>query len=293
MPANQSRLALTFILALVVALGASYWVYRLLASATPAAAQGQQVVVAAVDLPIGTPLSEDDLEIAVWPDGPLPIGTAVDKDALIGRPLIYPVFKGEPIMTTKLALEGSGAGLSAVIDEGMRAVSIRVDEVVAVAGFVVAGTHVDVMLTGNPSNGEERLTQTILEDVQVLAAGQSIQPDAEGKPQRVNVVTFLCTPDDAARVILAASEGRIQLVLRNAVEKKTEEEELAKKELPKVGRRELFAGATPPPQPAFRRAAAPPPPPPAPIVMPEPEPVSIQMIRGAQVSRIELEPTKE
>lgn len=286
MPANQSRLALTFTLALMLALAASYLVYSKLASATPAEAQGQQVVIAAADLTIGTPLTAEDLTLARWPTSDLPAGTAMDKEALIGRPLIYPVFKGEPILTSKLALEGSGAGLSAVIDEGMRAVSIRVDEVVAVAGFVVAGTHVDVMLTGNPGSGEELLTQTILEDVTVLAAGQSIQPDAEGKPQRVNVVTFLCTPEDAARVILAASEGRIQLVLRNAVDQ-DDEEELAKK-LPKVGRRELFAGAAPAPRPvaAVRR---PPPPPPAPIAPPAPEPISIMMIRGSQVSNVELE----
>jgi pilus assembly protein CpaB len=286
MPAQQSRLALTFILALVLALAASYLVYRQLSSASPVEAQGQQVVIAAADLTIGTPLTAEDLTVTRWPTSDIPAGTAMDKDALVGRPLIYPVFKGEPILTSKLALEGSGAGLSAVIDEGMRAVSIRVDEVVAVAGFVVAGTHVDVMLTGNPGSGEEQLTQTILEDVQVLAAGQSIQPDAEGKPQRVNVVTFLCTPDDAAKVILAASEGRIQLVLRNAVEK--DDEELAtKKDLPKVGRRELYAGGAPPPRPAAapRRAPAPPP---APIAPPEPEPVSIQMIRGGRVSNVEM-----
>lgn len=287
MPAKQSQLALTFILALVLALAASYMVYRQLSSATPVEAQGQQVVIAAADLTIGTPLTEEDLAVTRWPTADLPAGTAMDKDALIGRPLIYPVFKGEPILTSKLALEGSGAGLSAVIDEGMRAVSIRVDEVVAVAGFVVAGTHVDIMLTGNPGSGEEQLTQTILEDVQVLAAGQSIQPDAEGKPQRVNVVTFLCTPEDAAKVILAASEGRIQLVLRNAVEKEGKDE-LAKKELPKVGRRELYAGAAPPPRPVAARRAAPPPPP-APIAPPEPEPVSIMLIRGSQVSNIEME----
>jgi pilus assembly protein CpaB len=277
-------------LALVLALGASYWVYRTLSSAAPVEARGQQVVLAAADLPIGTPLTAEDLTVTRWPTGDIPAGTAMDKEALIGRPLIYPVFKGEPILTSKLALEGSGAGLSAVIDEGMRAVSIRVDEVVAVAGFVVAGTHVDVMLTGNPGSGQELLTQTILEDVTVLAAGQSIQPDAEGKPQRVNVVTFLCTPEDAAKVILAASEGRIQLVLRNAVDKEGEDE-LAKKELPKVGRRELFAGSAPPPQPvaAVRRAPAPPP---APIAPPEPEPVSIMMIRGARESNVELEAEK-
>ena len=284
MPAKQSQLALTFILALVLALAASYLVYRQLSSAAPVEAQGQQVVIAAADLTIGTPLTADDLTVTRWPTSDLPAGTAMDKDALIGRPLIYPVFKGEPILTSKLALEGSGAGLSAVIDEGMRAVSIRVDEVVAVAGFVVAGTHVDIMLTGNPGSGEEQLTQTILEDVQVLAAGQSIQPDAEGKPQRVNVVTFLCTPEDAAKVILAASEGRIQLVLRNAVDKNDEEQ--LTKDLPKVGRRELYAGA-PPPRPVA--AVRPAPPPPAPIAPPPPEPVSIMMIRGSQVSNVELE----
>lgn len=292
MPAKQSQLALTFILALVLALAASYLVYRQLSSASPVEAQGQQVVVASADLTIGTPLTAEDLTVTRWPTSDIPAGTAMDKDALIGRPLIYPVFKGEPILTSKLALEGSGAGLSAVIDEGMRAVSIRVDEVVAVAGFVVAGTHVDIMLTGNPGSGEEQLTQTILEDVQVLAAGQSIQPDAEGKPQRVNVVTFLCTPDDAAKVILAASEGRIQLVLRNAVDNNQDEEQLTKKDLPKVGRRELYAGAAPPPRPAAARRA-PAPAPPAPIAPPAPEPVSIMMIRGSQVSNIEMEAEKK
>lgn len=286
MPAKQSQLALTFVLALLLALAASYLVYRQLSSAAPVEAQGQQVVIAAADLTIGTPLTADDLTVTHWPTNDLPAGTAMDKEALIGRPLIYPVFKGEPILTSKLALEGSGAGLSAVIDEGMRAVSIRVDEVVAVAGFVVAGTHVDVMLTGNPGSGEEQRTQTILENVQVLAAGQSIQPDAEGKPQRVNVVTFLCTPEDAAKVILAASEGRIQLVLRNAVDK-AGEERLTENDLPKVGRRELYAGGAPAPMPVA--AVRPAPPAPAPVAPPAPEPISIMMIRGAQVSNVELE----
>lgn len=288
MPANQSRLTFTFILALLLALGASYFVYRQLSAAAPVEARGQAVIIAAADLPIGTPLSEEDLEVSTWPVDQLPAGTAMDKEALIGRPLIYPVFKGEPILTTKLALEGSGAGLSAVIDEGMRAVSIRVDEVVAVAGFVVAGTHVDIMLTGNPGDGEERLTQTILEDVVVLAAGQSIQPDAEGKPQSVNVVTFLCTPDDAAKVVLAASEGRIQLVLRNGSQQE-DEESLTENKMPNITRRELFGASAPAP----RRAAAAPRPAPAPIVAPAPEPVSIMMIRGAQVSNIELDADDE
>jgi pilus assembly protein CpaB len=284
MPATQSRLTFTFVAALLLALGASYFVYRQLSNAAPVEAQGQAVIIAAADLPIGTPLSEEDLEISTWPVDALPAGTAMDKEALIGRPLIYPVFKGEPILTTKLAREGSGAGLSAVIGEGMRAVSIRVDEVVAVAGFVVPGTHVDIMLTGNPGEGQERLTQTILEDVVVLAAGQSIQPDAEGKPQSVNVVTFLCTPDDAAMVVLAASEGRIQLVLRNGVEQESDEELAKDDHLPSIKRRELFGYTAAAPQRRAAPRAAP-----APIEPPAPEPVSIMMIRGTQVSNIELE----
>jgi pilus assembly protein CpaB len=246
------------------------------------------VLVAARDLPIGVPLAAEDLKGTAWKSENVPSGAVTDNSKLLGRTLIYPVFAGEPVLVNKLAPEGSGAGLSAVISEGMRAVSIRVDEVVAVAGFVVAGTRVDVLLTGNPSEtgAGERVTQTILENAQVLAAGQQIQPDAEGKPESVNVVTLLCTPEDAARVVLAASEGRIQLVLRNPSDSDEEG-----KPTPVVKRTQLYAKAAPPPPPPSVRAAAPrPAPPPQPIVIEPPPPTTaaIQVIRGSSVSQIEV-----
>lgn len=282
---NQSRLLLTFTLALVVALAASYLVYRELTTATSAEAKGALVVSAARDLEIGSRVTETDLTMTRWPTGTAPAGAISDLEQVVGRALVYPVFQGELVLASKLAPEGTGAGLATVISEGMRAVSIRVDEVVAVAGFVVAGTRVDVLLTGVPGQGgrTDALTQTILEDVQVLAAGQQIQPDAEGKPQRVNVVTLLCTPEDAARVVLAAAEGRIQLVLRNPADRAVNTKPA------QVNRKELYAGGAPPPKPSPVRRA--PLPPPVPEIVPEPLPPTtapVEFIRGTEVNQVEV-----
>src|SRR5207253_806590 len=113
-----------------------------------------------------------------------------------GRAVLYPLSENEMILEAKLAPVGAGAGLPAVIPPGMRAVSIRVDDVVAVAGYVMPGTRVDVLLTGSPGNRSDALTRTILENVLVLAAGQKIQPDGQGRPEKVSVVTLLCSGED-------------------------------------------------------------------------------------------------
>ncbi len=285
---NQLRLLFTFVAALIVALGASFFVYQKLTTTSTAGASTRTVVVAARDLSIGVPLTAPDLKSVRWAGDQEPPGAVTSVEEVVGRPLIYPVFAGEPLLTSKLAAEGSGAGLGAVITEGMRAVSIRVDEVVAVAGFVVAGSRVDVLLTGLPtkSGSGDTVTQTILEDVQVLAAGQKIQPDAEGKPQRVNVVTLLCAPEDAARVVLAGTEGRIQLVLRNPTDKPAEGEQRVSY---MVKRTELYANGAAAPQPAPRTVYRPAPAP-EPLVIPEPEPTSapVMMIRGSKVSEIDV-----
>ena len=284
---SQIRLLFTFCAALVVALAASYLVYKQVIQGARPAAGTTELVVAARDLPIGVPLSEQDLKSSSWTAESIPGGAVAERSKVVGRTLIYPVFAGEPILVNKLASEGSGSGLSAVISEGMRAVSIRVDEVVAVAGFVVAGTRVDVLLTGRPSQAGtgESVTQTILENVQILAAGQQIQPNAEGKPESVNVVTLLCTPEDAARVVLAASEGRIQLVLRNPAESVEDG-----KATPVVKRTELYSRAEPPPAPAPARAPAPRVEAPKPVIVPPPAPTtaSVMVIRGSSVSQIEV-----
>ena len=196
-------------------------------------------------------------------------------------------------MGSRLASADAGAGMSAVIPPGMRAVSIRVDDVVAVAGFVGPGSRVDVLLTGIPSGGaqpDEMLTKSILENVQVLAAGQKIQPDAHGTPEKVNVVTVLCNIEDASKLTLAASEGRIQLVLRNPTD--TLKADMSHG----VGRRALY-GVPPAPAPVRMAAArkplppAPPPPPPPPAAVAAPPEVTlatIEILSGGKKSIVQI-----
>jgi pilus assembly protein CpaB len=204
------------------------------------------------------------------------------------------MFENEAILDAKLAPMGSGAGLPAVIPPGMRAVSIRVDEVVAVAGFVGPGTRVDVLLTGQSANGSESLTKTILENILVLAAGQKIQPDAQGKAEKVNVVTLLCSTQDSARVTLAANDGRIQLLLRNPMDGEKE------KQVASIGRASLYsdgaAKAAPAPRaPRKTPVVNPPAPPPAPVPViqvapppPPPPPPTVTLIRGDRVSTVQV-----
>ena len=297
---KPSRLFLTFALALTMAAAASILVFKKLKqSAVKAATATYQVVAVAKDLELGAKLSEGDLKQVDWV-GSRPQGTISQASEAVGRAVLYPLFRDELLLEAKLAPAGAGAGLAAVIPEGMRAVSIRVDEVVAVAGFVGPGTRVDVLLTGDPTRsrggGDDSLTKMILENVQVLAAGQKIQPDAQGKPEKVNVVTLLCSPDDAAKVTLAASEGRIQLVLRNPTDKaKTTRQ-------PLVVRRTLYQGGAPaeprPVKKAVARAEPPPPPPAAPAPPPPPTMAVVEIIRAQTVSKVDLpvtsaEPTKQ
>ena len=124
-----------------------------------------------------------------------------------------------PILPTKLAAESAGSGLPGLIPPGMRAVSVRVNEVVAVAGFVVPGTRVNVLLTGAPRGDSEQQTTTVLENVAVIAAGQRLERNAAGEPQNTAVITLLVTPDDAQKLTLARNEGRIQLMLRNPLDR--------------------------------------------------------------------------
>jgi pilus assembly protein CpaB len=139
----------------------------------------------------------------------------------LDRALITPVVENEPILDAKLAPRAAGGGLPAIIPEGMRAISVAVNSVVAVAGFVVPGTYVDVLATGSVRGGSsETITRTILENVRVLAAGQQIEQDKDGKPQTVPVITLLVKPGEADNLTMASTEGRIQLALRNTIDTK-------------------------------------------------------------------------
>jgi len=140
---------------------------------------------------------------------------------VVGRGVLVPMHKNELVLTSKLASPKAGAGLPSLIPAGKRAVSVQVNEVISVAGFVAPGTHVDVLLTGHPmmQGAQDIMTTTVLENVEVLAAGQEMQQSPEGgKPRAVTVITLLVTPEEAQKLTLASSEGRIQLALRNPLD---------------------------------------------------------------------------
>ena len=221
----MKRRILTILLcAMVVSGAASYLVYRIVgkqvaARSTPQA-QLSSVVVAARNLEIGTVITERDLKSSEWA-GPVPNGVAVKPEAIVGRGVVSALYEGEPIMENRLAAPGSGGGLAATIPPGMRACAVRVDEVVGVAGFVLPGMRVDVLISGTPpgaATGGGSKVRTLLQNIQVLSAGANIQKDAEGKPVQVQVVNLLVTPDQAELLSLAGSETRIQLVLRNPLD---------------------------------------------------------------------------
>src|SRR5215471_17815743 len=175
------------IFAFVVASVASLMLYRLLLNRPQSAKAAQstvQIVLATRDIEIGTVLKEEDVKLSDWP-GAVPVGAAAKSQEIVGRGVIAPIFAREPVIESRLAPKGAGGGLAAMIPPGMRAVAIRVNEVVGVAGFVVPGMRVDILISGNSPSGSAglgTLTRTLLQNVEVLSAGQDFKKDAEGKP---------------------------------------------------------------------------------------------------------------
>ena len=180
----------------------------------------QAVVVAAADLQLGSEIKKDDLQVVLFPAGKTPEGTFAKPEEVIGRGLIVPVVKNEPILKAKLASKEAGFGLPPVIPEGMRAVSVRVNEVVGVAGYVLPGNRVDVVATASPTEARADTTsKVVLSNVQVLTAGTRMEQNGDqSKPVQVTVVTLLVFREQAERLALASTEGKIQLALRNPLD---------------------------------------------------------------------------
>jgi pilus assembly protein CpaB len=177
------------------------------------------IVLSARSLPVGAVLTERDLKVVSWPGEAVPSGYLRSVKDAVGRGVITPVAENEPLLEAKVSTKDAGGGLPIIIRDGMRAVSVKVDEVIGVAGFVLPGTRVDVMLTLDKGDGRpQAVTKTLLQNVQTLAAGQSVTRDKEGKAQTVTVITLLVSPDDAELLALAAKEGRLQLALRNTLD---------------------------------------------------------------------------
>jgi pilus assembly protein CpaB len=159
------------------------------------------------------------VEAVPWPGSAIPEGFSTQATEVVGRGLIVEVRRNEPLLEWKLASKEAGGGLPITIPEGLRAVSVEVDEVVGVAGFVLPGTRVDVLATVMPGTDRNQIvTRIILQNIRALAADQRYQQDIEGEPQYVTVVTLLVTPEQAEALTLAATEGRIQLALRNTLD---------------------------------------------------------------------------
>jgi pilus assembly protein CpaB len=177
------------------------------------------LIIAARPLPLGTVLTDADVKTIEWTGNAFPVGYTSTKGDVLGRGVMSPLQENEPILESKLAPKGAGGGLPIIIDQGKRALTMRVNDVSGVAGFVTPNTRVDVLLTiDDKVNTNEQSTKIIMQDVRALAAGQQIQPDKDGKPVSVGVVTFLLTPEQAETLALASQQGGIQLALRNQLD---------------------------------------------------------------------------
>jgi len=216
---NRSRLLMIGGLALAIGLLVSYSVYLRLRNLTGGEnTNGVPVVVATGDIQVGNKLAASDVRVITLPQSAVPPGAFSSPAKVVGRGAILPMSKGEFVLSNKLAALNAGSGLPSMIPQGMRAVSVRVNDVVSVAGFVQPGTHVDVLATG--SQGSERQTKTVLENVLVLAVGKSLDRNPSADAQTAPVITLAVSPDDAQKLALVSQEGRIQLSLRNPLDTK-------------------------------------------------------------------------
>jgi pilus assembly protein CpaB len=220
----MARMRVFIVLALAIAAGGTFafGTYRYMQNVPTQSASvpTSGVVVAAADLQLGTELRAEDLRVIQWPAGSVPEGAFTKPDELLGRGLIQPIAANELFLPGKLAPKEAGAGLPPVIQPGYRALSVRVNDVIGVAGYVLPGNRVDVVATVNPTQQPNDVTsKVILTNVLVLASGTRIERDAkDNKPVSVNVVTMLVNPDEAERLTLASTEGKIQLALRNPMD---------------------------------------------------------------------------
>jgi pilus assembly protein CpaB len=293
----KQRLITVLIFALVVSAAASVLIYRLINSQITASAKpGNRVLMAARNLERGDLIKDADIKVAEW-GGALPPGAILKPEDAIGRGVIEPIYLGEPIVESRVAAKGAGAGLAAIIPPGMRAVAVRVNDVAGVAGFVTPGMRVDILLAGNPPGNTSSVgtvTKTLLQNVEVLSAGQNIQKDNEGKPVSVPIVNLLVTPEQAEVMSLASNEERIQMILRNPTDKEESKTRGTAVEYLFNGVDGMPGPKTAPKAVAAKRAAPKPPPPPvaakAEPVKPPPPPIIVEVIHGSRRADAKFEP---
>ena len=253
---RNKRLLIVLAGAAVFGLVAAVLVSRQLAGTQAFARDMGGVVVAKVDIPAGTKIIAEQLAVVPFPKSATPDGVFESPEKLVGRVAVVNVSAREPVTDFKLAPEGSAGGLSAVIPEGYRAMTVKVDDVVGVSGFLMPGALVDVVVVINPnelSTAQSPISKIVLQNVKVLANGQNIdRPKEDREAQTVKAVTLQVTPEQAEKLALASSEGKLQLVMRNSVDQGDEQTE-------GVDKRKLLGGehAVPAPDPGSMKSERP------------------------------------
>src|SRR5579884_717076 len=246
----------------------------------------RDIVVSSRALGVGVMIRPADVKIAKIPAAAFPKGAYSKVEEGLDRPVISNILMEEPILEGRLAAKGSGLGLAPTIPVGMRAVSVRVNDVAGVAGFVLPGMRVDVLVTGHPPGSDSDMTSTTLQNMLVLSAGQTLQPDARGQAIQAPTVTLLASPEQAETLTLANLDGKIQLILRNSSDQ-------AMEKTPGKYVAELYGNARRPeaPKPAIKVVQAKPKPveapkplPPVAFTPPPPPPDQVVVIRGTQKS---------
>ena len=285
--------------ALLFGLLAAVSVSRYLSSAQAYTKSLSRVAVAKVAIPVGTKIIPEQVMIVQFPKESTPDGTFDSPEKLAGRVAIANIAPREPITESRLAPEGTAGGLSAVIPEGYRAMTVKVDDVVGISGFIMPGTLVDVVVVIDPAEHagmQDPISKIVLQNIKVLANGQNIdKPENQREANSVKAVTLQVTPEQAEKLALASSEGKLQLVMRNSVDQGDEK-------TPGVNKRGLLTGerATPAPDPGSLKSEQPKPtkaaprpvriqaPKPAAPAAPAPPRASVEMIEGAKKRSVDF-----
>lgn len=288
--------------ALLFGVLAAVSVSRYLSSAQAYTKNLNQIAVAKVAIPLGTKIVAEHLTLAQFPKESTPDGAFDNAEKLVGRVAVSNIAAREPITEARLAPEGTAGGLSAVIPEGYRAMTVKVDDVVGISGFIMPGTLVDVVVTIDPAEKagmQDPISKIVLQNIKVLANGQNIdKPDDQREPNSVKAVTLQVTPEQAEKLALAATEGKLQLMMRNSIDQGDEQTK-------GVNKRELLGGdhARPAPEPGslkseqpkvearpVRRAYSQPAPKPVVVAAPTPQTprTSVEVIEGSKKRSVDF-----
>jgi pilus assembly protein CpaB len=296
---RNKRFFVVLVGALLFGLLAAVSVSRYLSSAQAYTKNLTRVAVAKVAIPVGTKIIAEQVMIVQFPKESTPDGTFEEPEKLVGRVAVTNIAPREPITETRLAPEGTAGGLSAVIPEGYRAMTVKVDDVVGISGFIMPGTLVDVVVVIDPQEKagmQDPISKIVLQNIKVLANGQNIdQPESQREANSVKAVTLLVLPEQAEKLALAASEGKLQLVMRNSIDQGDEQTK-------GINKRGLLGGdrAVPAPEPGSLKSEQPPAPKPLARVRrelkpaaevsaaPAPPRASVEMIEGAKKRSVDF-----